>query len=32
VSAGKSGVGGGECQVSWMQISVRFWRQARSLQ
>ena len=28
VSAGKSGVGGGECQVSWMQISVSFMCQA----
>ena len=28
VSAGKSGVGEGECQVSWMQISVSFWCQA----
>jgi hypothetical protein len=28
VSAGKSGVGGGECQVSWMQISVSFYCQA----
>jgi len=28
VSAGKSGVGEGECQVSWMQISVRFSCQA----
>jgi hypothetical protein len=24
VGAGKSGVGGGECQVTWMQISVLF--------
>jgi hypothetical protein len=28
VSADKSGVGGGECQVNWMQISVRFIRQS----
>ena len=24
MSAGKSGVGGGECQVTWMQISCSF--------
>jgi hypothetical protein len=29
-SAGKSGVGGGECQVSWMQISVSFSCQVRN--
>jgi hypothetical protein len=27
VSAGKSGIGGGECQVSWMQIFGVFFRQ-----
>jgi hypothetical protein len=30
VSAGKSGVGEGECQVSWMQISVSFWCQVQN--